>query len=100
MTQWTTTQTRWVIHDRKKFSELVSEAKALIDGLQEITEALSTVARQEGMMRYGIQQIKDVDTLQLVAEVSQKIYPDMSDAASIKVDVLTIAMHQRLGIEA
>lgn len=35
-TRWgkLTSQTRWVIHDRKKFSDLVKEAKTLIDGLQ------------------------------------------------------------------
>lgn len=101
-TRWAklTTQTRWVIHDRRKFSDLIKEAKTLIDGLQEITKPLSTVARQEGVMRYGIQQVTDVDTLQLVADVSQKDYPDMSDAAFIKVDVLTIATNQRVAIEA
>ena len=101
-TRWEklTAQTRWVIHDRKKFSALIAEAKTLIDGLQEITKPLSTVARQEGVMRYGIQQVTDVDTLQLVADVSQKDYPDMSDAAFIKVDVLTIATNQRVAIEA
>ena len=95
-----TSQMRWVIHDRKKFSDLIKDAKTLIDGLQEITKPLSTVARQEGVMRYGIQQVTDVDTLQLVADVSQKDYPDMSDAAFIKVDVLTIATNQRVAIEA
>ena len=101
-TRWEklTAQTRWVIHDRKKFSALIAEAKTLIDGLQEITKSLSTVARQEGVMRYGIQQVTDVDTLQLVADVSQKDYPDMSDAAFIRVDVLTIATNQRVAIEA
>lgn len=68
-----TTRTRWIIRDRSKFSELVTEAKSLIDGLQEITKSLSTIARLEGMMRYNIQQVKDVNTLQLVADVSQKI---------------------------
>ena len=101
-TRWEklTSQTRWVIHDRRKFSDLIKDAKTLIDGLQEITKALSTVARQEGVMRYGIQQVTDVDNLQLVADVSQKDYPDMSDAAFIKVDVLTIATNQRVAIEA
>ncbi|KAL8840910.1 MAG: hypothetical protein Q9170_001103 [Blastenia crenularia] len=95
-----TSQTRWAVHDRKKFAELITEAKALIDGLQEITKSLSTVARQEGMMRYSIQQVQDEDTLQLVADVSQQDYPDMSDAASIKLDIVTIAGNQRAAIEA
>ena len=93
-------QTKWVIHDRKKFSELIIEAKTLIDGLQEITKAFSTVARQEGMMRYNIQQVSDADTLQLVADVSQEDYPDISDVASVKVEILTIATNERLAIES
>ena len=35
-----------------------------------------------------------------MADVSQKDYPDISDAAFIKVDVLTIATNQRVAIEA
>ncbi|KAL8720256.1 MAG: hypothetical protein Q9225_002854 [Loekoesia sp. 1 TL-2023] len=95
-----TLQTRWIVHDRKRFAELITEAKTLIDGLQEITKTLSTVARQEGMMRHNIQQVRDVDTLQLVADVSQKDYPEISDSASMKVDILTMASNQRLAIEA
>ena len=37
--------------------------------------------------------------MQLVAGVSQKDYPDMSDAASIKVDILTLAINQKLVIK-
>lgn len=44
---------RWVVHDRKKFSELIAEVKDLIDGLQNITKSLVTVADQSGMMRKG-----------------------------------------------
>jgi len=58
------------------------------------------VARQEGMIRYGIQQVKDVGTLQLVADVSQQDYPDMSDAASVKIDIQSIATNQKLAIES
>ncbi|KAL9616564.1 MAG: hypothetical protein Q9160_008585 [Pyrenula sp. 1 TL-2023] len=92
-------QIKWVVYDRKKFSNLIMEAKALIDGLQEITKSLSTVARQEGMMRYNIQQIEDPNTLEQLAVVSQQDYPDMSDAASIKSDVLTVSSHRERAIQ-
>ena len=93
-------QTQWIINDRKKFLTLIVEAKSLIDGLQDITKSLSTSARLEGMMRYAIQQVKDAETLQLIADVSEKDYPDLSDAASIKVDVLTINTNTKAAIEA
>jgi hypothetical protein len=57
-----TSKTKWVIRDRQKFSELIQEVRMLIDGLQDITKSLSTAARQEGMMRYNIQQIGDRDS--------------------------------------
>jgi hypothetical protein len=51
------------------------------------------------MMRFGIQQIKNIDTLDLISETCEHDYPDISDAASIKIDVLTIATDRRHEIE-
>jgi hypothetical protein len=93
-------KTRWAVCDRKKFTKLIDEVKGFVDGLQDITESISTVARQEGMMRFGVQQIKDTDTLQIVSDVCENDYPDISDAASIKLDVLTITTTRRDEIEA
>lgn len=91
-----TNKAKWVIRDRQKFSELIQEVRNLINGLIDITKPLSTAARQEGMLRYKIQQIKDLDTLSLVSEVCQRDYPDVSDAATIKLDALTIVNGQSL----
>ncbi|KAF2194767.1 hypothetical protein K469DRAFT_536619, partial [Zopfia rhizophila CBS 207.26] len=93
-------KTRWAISDRKKFAELIVEVRSFIDGLQEITKSISTVARQEGILRFGIQQITSLDTLEIVTEACQADYPDISDAASVKMDVLTIATNRRCEIEA
>ena len=95
-----TLRTRWVIQDRQKFTDLILEAKTLIDGLQEITKSLSTVARQETRLRHNIQQVRDVNTLQLVADVTQENHPDVSDAASVRVEALTMASTQPGDIEA
>ena len=91
--------TRWTIRDKKSFLGLIEEVKILIDGLQDITKPIFTVARQEGMMRFAIQQIRNLDTLEIVSEVCQRDHPDISDAASVKMDVLTIATSRRLEIE-
>jgi Prion-inhibition and propagation/GDP/GTP exchange factor Sec2p len=92
-------KTRWAISDRKKFVGLIADVRSFVDALQDITRPISTVARQEGMLRYGIQQINNVDTLEVIAEACQADYPDVSDAASIKMDVLTVATSRRLEIE-
>lgn len=92
-------KTRWAISDRKKFVGLIADVRSFVDALQEITRPISTVAKQEGMLRYGIQQINNVDTLEIIAEAFQVDYPDVSDAASIKMDDLTVATSRRLEIE-
>ena len=89
-----------MIKDSQKFSDLVQEVRTLIDSLQDITKSLSTTVRQEGMLRYGIQQIKDPETLSLVSEICLLDYPDISDAASIKIDVLNIATDKRQRIQS
>jgi hypothetical protein len=93
-------KTRWAVCDRKKFTKLIDKVKSFIDGLQDITKPISTVARQEGMMRFGVQQIEDTDTLQILSDVCENDFFDIFDAASIKLDVLTIATTRRDEIEA
>lgn len=92
-------KTRWAIKDRKKFAELIIEVRSFVDGLQEITKSVFTVARQEGMLRFGIQQIISLDTLEIVAEACQNDYPDISDAVSIKMDVMTIGTSRKREIK-
>jgi len=90
---------RWAIHDRKEFSALIAEAKTLIDGLQDITQTLSTAAFQKGLISNRIRHIRDTNTLQLVVDVTQNEYPDISDAASGVSDVLTMSTDRQLAIE-
>lgn len=90
---------RWIIHDKKKFGALVMEVKTFIEGLQEITKPLFTVARQDGMMRYGVQKINNLETLETISAVCEGYYPELSDAASVKLDVLTIDTSKRKEIE-
>ena len=81
----------WVIHDSKKFAFLISEAKALIDGLQDVTKNLTSLAGQDRILRSRITTINDVGTLDMVAEVCEKDHPRISDAASTKADAISLS---------
>ena len=80
---------RWIIDDRKKFSDLVQEVRDMVDRLQDITYFLSTRSQQEAMMQHSVEQIKDAETLGLVSGVCRNDYPNLSDAASVRMDALT-----------
>src|SRR5436305_138001 len=82
-------KTYWVIRDRKKFETLIHEAKALIDGLQDITKDLRSQAVQQEMMSSRIRKINDVRTLDWVSEVCEVDYPAFSDAASTKAETIS-----------
>lgn len=84
-------KTKWVVHDRKKFVSLVAEVKDFIDGLQDITKSLSTVVHQKNKMRHHMQRINDEETLNLVTEVCEVDHPGISDAASEKSEILSLA---------
>jgi hypothetical protein len=81
---------RWAVYDPKKFQNLIQDTKDLVDGLQNITESIFAAVRQGGMVRFGIQQIRNIDTLEIVSSACALDYPNISDAASTKSDVLTI----------
>ena len=74
----------WIIHDRKKFQTLIQEIKGLIDGLQDITKDLGSLAIQEEMIRQRIFKINDIRTLDWVAEICENDHPSISDAASLR----------------
>lgn len=79
----------WAIRDRKKFETLIHEAKALIDGLQDITKHLCRPAVQQETISSRISRINDVRTLDWVCEVCEIDYPSFSDAASSKAETIS-----------
>ena len=91
-------KTSWAIRDRKKFGILIDEAKALIDGLQDITKDLRSQELQDEMMTSRIQSISDVRTLDWVSEVCEIDYPALSDAASLKAETIseTSSFHREI----
>jgi hypothetical protein len=91
---------KWVVCDRKKFNGLINEVKDLINALQDITKSVATAADQNLMMRKGISDIRNVETLELVAEVCEVDYQDLSDAASMRAETVSMATTVRNGIAA
>ena len=84
-------KTKWIIHDRKKFVELVAEVRAFVDGLQDLTQPLTPAVRQESTVRRGVQQISDVESLDLIADVCEFDHPTIADAASERSTMISSA---------
>ena len=82
-------RTRWVIQDKKRFESLIVEVRDLVNGLQDITKTLSSASHQRRKMSRRIEQIKDVETLNIVAEACENIHPHISRAASTTADTLS-----------
>ena len=91
---------RWVIHDRKKFNELIKEARGFITSLHAITASLFSVKVLEDRLRDSVQRVGNPDTLQHIADITETDYPNLSDAASSRADTLTTQMNERMAIEA
>lgn len=92
-------KTRWMIHDRKKFTELIAEVKAFVDGLQDLTQSLHPAVRQESTVERGVQQINDVETLDLIADVCEIDHPTIADAASERSTMMSSLPLHLLDIE-
>ena len=92
-------KTRWIIRDKAKFESLISDVKSFIDSLQSLTKTIFTASRQRGMLRFNLQQIDDMETLEILSEICEDDYPDLADAASVKMDVLTVGTSRRREIE-
>ena len=83
----------------KKFAELISQIKELVDGLQEITKTLSPMILLETAITHRISTMADADKLQLISEASEKDYPAFSQVAALKSEVLTMSDTRRADIE-
>ncbi|MCJ1456909.1 hypothetical protein MMC28_007275 [Mycoblastus sanguinarius] len=92
-------KTYWVIRDRKKFGALIDEAKALIDGLEDITKDVRTRAVLQEMISSRIRNINDVRTLDWVSEVCEGNYPAFSDAASLRAETISEVSTARRDIQ-
>ncbi len=82
-------KTRWVIQDKKRFESLIVEVRDLVNGLQKITKSISSTDSQRRKMSRRIEQIKDVETLNIVVEACENAHPHISQAASTTADTLS-----------
>jgi hypothetical protein len=82
---------RWIVYDRKQFNDFVIEVKALVDSLLHISSTVTSRARQEEMMKQGISNVRDVVTLELLSEVCELEHPDLSELASARADLISLA---------
>ena len=94
------TKTLWVIQDRKKFLLLIEEVKSLVDGLQDITKDLSSTAKQDETISSRIMGIRDIGTLEMVADVCETTHPQIAYAASTRADSISMATSRRHKIVA
>jgi hypothetical protein len=78
---------------------LIAEVKNFVNGLQDLTRPVYPVVHQENNIKLGVQQINDVNTLNLLAEVCEVDHPVISDAASEKSEILSIPTTRRREIE-
>ncbi|KAL9106663.1 MAG: hypothetical protein Q9227_008315 [Pyrenula ochraceoflavens] len=79
----------WVIQDCKKFGAFVVEIKDLVDSLQNLTSRFISLSSQVGQMREKIGNIRDNETLSLIAEVCAEVHPSTADAAATKADSIS-----------
>ncbi|OIW26660.1 hypothetical protein CONLIGDRAFT_672180 [Coniochaeta ligniaria NRRL 30616] len=93
-------KTRWVVHDEKRFRDLVQEVKDLISGLQDITKDLASTNKLEGDIGERIMSIRDVSTLEMVADVCEEPHPYITHVALTTADSVSIAATERLNVEA
>ncbi|KAF2736478.1 hypothetical protein EJ04DRAFT_511118 [Polyplosphaeria fusca] len=82
-----------------KFGVLIQDVKDLADGLQNITESIFAASHQGGMLRLCIQQIKNSDTLDIISRACEVDYPDISEAVTVKRDVMKVEMLQHDDIQ-
>lgn len=88
----------WVIHDCEKFHGLIGEVKDLIDGVQDITKGLASIAKQDHMIESHVMRITDEETLDMVSDVCEIDHPSIADAATARADTISIATTKRLDI--
>lgn len=82
-------KTYWAIYDKKKFKSMISEAKELIDGIQDITEDIANVDSREKTVAYRLQHMKSISSLEEVADVCKNDYPTISDALTYRAELLS-----------
>ncbi|KAF3076512.1 Transcriptional regulatory protein SIN3 [Trichoderma lentiforme] len=85
----------WVLHDRKKYEDLIVELRELVDGVEKITKDLVGREQQQDLVISRINTINDIRTLNMLSEACELDYPAISDATSIRADTISMVSTQQ-----
>ncbi|KAH0526562.1 hypothetical protein TsFJ059_009865 [Trichoderma semiorbis] len=85
----------WVLHDRKKYEDLIVELRELVDGVEKVTKDLVGREQQQDLVISQINTINDIRTLNMLGEACEMDYPAISDATSIRADTISMVSTQQ-----
>ncbi|KAL7783146.1 prion-inhibition and propagation domain-containing protein [Trichoderma afarasin] len=85
----------WVLHDRKKYEDLIVEVRELVDGVEKVTKDLVGREQQQDLVISRINTINDIRTLNMLSEACELDYPAISDATSIRADTISMVSTQK-----
>ncbi|KKP06040.1 hypothetical protein THAR02_01821 [Trichoderma harzianum] len=85
----------WVIHDRKKYENLIIELRDLVDSVEKATKDLVGREQQQVLVISQINTINDIRTLNMLSEVCEADYPAISEATSIRADTISMVTTQK-----
>ncbi|KAL7911958.1 prion-inhibition and propagation domain-containing protein [Trichoderma velutinum] len=85
----------WVLHDRKKYEDLIIELRELVDGVEKVTKDLVGREQQQNLVISRINTINDIRTLNMLSEACEIDYPAISDATSIRADTISMVSTQQ-----
>jgi len=88
-----TTLTRWAIFDAEHFEVKITRLRSFNDGLESITTSLVGLELQRDRLRHEIESISDVESLQLLRDVSDPATDDVSDTASRRLTYIESSTH-------
>ncbi|KAK4222340.1 prion-inhibition and propagation-domain-containing protein [Podospora fimiseda] len=88
-------KTIWVLRDRKKYAELIEEVRTLVNAVQDITNGLVSSQQQQQLVISQLNNIGDLKTLEMITEVCQVDHPALSDAASVRAEVVSMTTARR-----
>ena len=76
---------RWVIENKRKFTELVQHLKDLIDDLEGLTRFLDVTDRQREMIQIELESVSEIPTLEAIEEARVGTIEAVSNATSLRL---------------
>jgi len=81
----------WGFRDRKRYGELISELKNLVDGVENITKGLASHEQQNQAVAFGIKTISAVRAPVRVTQAYEVNHPAPSNAVLVPAELLSPA---------